>query len=229
MGARGAGYSWRQTTLLGALMVAVAALWNTWAVYPLKILVVFFHELSHALVGFATGGTVAAIHLEAAQGGFCIVQGGNPLLILMAGYLGSLAWGGIVLLMASRTRYAKVTTGALGAMVFVVGLVFIRPVVSFGFLFAGAAGAAMMIAGRYLSPWVNAVLLKAIGLTSCLYAILDIKSDTLDRPQLRSDAHMLAELTGIPTVVWGGLWISLAIAGTLVFVRMAMRRDLSQR
>jgi hypothetical protein len=47
--------------------------------------------------------------------------------------------------------------------------------------------------------------------------VLDIKSDVLERPELRSDAFMLAELTGIPTVVWGFLWISaaLAVSGTL--------------
>jgi hypothetical protein len=52
-----------------------------------------------------------------------------------------------------------------------------------------------------------------LGLTSALYAILDIKSDVLDRPELPSDAHMLAEVTGIgTTTMWGVLWISIAIA-----------------
>jgi len=214
---------------LAALLIAIAFLWNTWAVYPLKILVVFFHELSHALTALATGGSVVEIRLEAAQGGVCMVRGGNPLLILMAGYLGSLIWGGVILVLASRTRRGSATTGALGALVLVVGLFLVRPVLSFGFVFAGVAGLAMILAGRNLTSRANAVLLKVIGLTSCLYAILDIKSDTMDRPQLRSDAHMLAELTGIPTVVWGGLWIILALVAAFLFLRLATRRDLSGR
>ena len=55
-------------------------------------------------------------------------------------------------------------------------------------------------------------LLYALGLTSALYAILDIKSDVLDRPDLQSDAYMLAELTGVGNaMVWGVVWITAAL------------------
>ena len=70
--------------------------------------------------------------------------------------------------------------------------------------------ATALAAARYLSQGVNRALLLGLGLTSALYAILDIKSDVLDRPQLPSDAAMLAEMTGIPTAAWGFLWIGIA-------------------
>jgi Zn-dependent membrane protease YugP len=63
----------------------------------------------------------------------------------------------------------------------------------------------------------------ALGLTSVGYAILDIKSDIIDRPELQSDARMLAEMTGIPTVVWGVLWIGLALLAAVWLVRRAYR------
>jgi hypothetical protein len=214
----------KQVGILIALMVAIALAWDTRAVYPLKILVVFFHELSHALMALATGGSVEEIRLDSAQGGYCVTRGGSRFLILSAGYLGSLVWGGAVLLLASRTGSANFTTGALGAVVLTVGILLIRPVLSFGFFFAGLAGAAMLIAGLYLTPRANAVLLRVIGLTSCLYVILDIKSDTLDRSHLESDARMLAELTGVPTLIWGGLWLLLALATTYAILRAAMRQ-----
>jgi len=79
-------------------------------------------------------------------------------------------------------------------------------------------------AARMLKPAANRVVLTVLGLTSCLYAILDIKSDILDRPELRSDARMLAEMTGIPTTVWGIFWIVIAIiASTLLFRRLYAR------
>ena len=65
---------------------------------------------------------------------------------------------------------------------------------------------------------------RVIGLTSCLYAILDIKSDILDRAHLRSDAYMLAELTHIPTVAWGALWIVIVIIGTIFFLYFAGKK-----
>jgi hypothetical protein len=68
---------------------------------------------------------------------------------------------------------------------------------------------------------MNRRLLLTLGLTSTLYAILDIKSDVLDRPELESDAYMLAEVTGIgTTTMWGVLWIAIA----LVFSAWLMHR-----
>jgi hypothetical protein len=71
---------------------------------------------------------------------------------------------------------------------------------------------------------LNRGLLLVLGLTSSLYAILDIKSDILDRPELQSDAFMLAEYTGIPTAFWGFLWIAIALAVTVMLFRWAYRR-----
>ena len=65
--------------------------------------------------------------------------------------------------------------------------------------------------------------MMGLGLTSVLYAILDIKSDILDRPGLESDAHMLAELTGIPTVAWGVVWIAVALIAAGLLLRSAYR------
>ncbi|HIF24510.1 MAG TPA: M50 family peptidase, partial [Gemmatimonadetes bacterium] len=70
----------------------------------------------------------------------------------------------------------------------------------------------------------NQGVLLTLGLTSCLYAILDIKSDILDRPELRSDAAMLGEITGIHTVVWGGLWITVAVLASAWLLQWSYRR-----
>ena len=196
-------------------------LWSTWLVYPLKILVVFFHELSHGLAAILTGGSIVEIQLQKEQGGVCITQGGNRFLILSAGYLGSLLFGGAILLLAARSRNDKRITGTLGAILIAVTLLFVRPWLGFGMLFGLGTGAALILAALYLGKRGNDWLLQTVGLTSCLYALLDIKSDILDRPELRSDARMLAELTGIPTVLWGILWLAVALSTTLWFLRKA--------
>jgi hypothetical protein len=90
----------------------------------------------------------------------------------------------------------------------------------FGLLF----GSALVLAASRLPSLWNGRLLMALGLTSCLYAVLDIKSDVLDRPGLPSDAAMLAELTGVPTLVWGTLWIGAAVGVCIVLFRWAWRR-----
>lgn len=212
---------WKRAGGLLALLVLVALLWNTWFVYPLKILVVFFHELSHGLMAVATGGSILRIELVAQQGGLCVTAGGIRFLVLSAGYLGSLVWGGVILVLAARTRQDKLITMALGALLLLVTVVFIRPIIGFGFGFGALFGLAMIVAGRLLPESVNDLVLKLVGLTSCLYAVLDIKSDIIDRSHLRSDARMLSELTLIPTVAWGVIWIAIATIAAIIFLVIA--------
>jgi hypothetical protein len=168
-----------------AYFLALWLLWNTPAVYPLKIFVVLLHEISHGIMAVATGGTIQEIVITPDQGGACICPGGSPFLTLSAGYLGSLAWGGLLLVVAMRGgRWARYGLAAVGVMVLAVGAFFIRT--GFGLVFAALFSAALFASARYLPDYANRTLLTALGLTSSLYAILDIKSDILDRPHLES-------------------------------------------
>lgn len=213
-----------QLALLAGLLVLLWLLWHTWLVYPLKILVVFFHELSHALAAVATGGSVVGIELVSREGGLCRTLGGNRFLTLSAGYLGSLAWGGLILVAAARSRFDQAITAALGLVLLGAALVWVRPLLSFGFAFALLAGLALLLAGLYLPPRANDLLLRAVGLTSIFYAVFDILDDVLRRPGLaESDAARLAELTGVPTLAWGLLWMAAALAAAVGFLVLAGR------
>ena len=201
------------------IFVAVTLLWNTPVVYPLKIFVVFMHEISHGIAAMATGGQIEEIVVVSQEGGHAITRGGSPFWTLTAGYLGSLVWGGLILLLAARARLDKTLSVILGLGMIAVSILYLRN--PFGLGFGVAFGAALLISGKFLNRSVNRWILQVIGVTSCLYAILDIKSDILDRAHLRSDARMLAEMTNIPTLFWGVLWILLAIAGTIFFLYVA--------
>jgi len=203
--------------------VALWLLWGTWIVTPLKLFVVLLHEISHGMMAVATGGSIDRIVITPDLGGACYCGGGDAFLTLSAGYLGSLAWGAALVLVAAHVeRRAAGLTGAIGVLIGLVALLYVRSL--FGLGFALGAGAALVAAARYLSPAANRRILWALGLTSCLYAVLDIKSDILDRPELRSDARMLAEMTGIPTLVWGGLWIALALVVCWWLLRRIFRQ-----
>jgi hypothetical protein len=213
----------RSWVLLLVLLAAIALLWNTWAIYPLKLLVVFFHELAHALAAVLTGGSVEEIRLSSAEGGLCVTRGGVRFVVLTAGYLGSMAIGGVILLGAARSGRDRGILVGLGIVLLAVTLLVVRPWFGFGMVFGLLAGAALLAAGRFLGPHLADGLLRVIGLTSVLYAVLDLKSDVLNRPELPSDARLLAEHTGIPTLVWGTLWSLAALAAAFFLVRAAAR------
>jgi hypothetical protein len=203
----------RRLVFLGGFLVYFGLLWSMWdtaLIYPLKLFVVLLHEVSHAVAALATGGTVERILLNAQQGGATYTRGGSPFLTLSAGYLGSLLWGVLFVLLAfNRWLKPRWIIGGVGGSVLLLTLFLVRGF--FGFGFGVLFGGALLASAKYLSQGLNRALLLGLGLTSTLYAILDIKSDVLDRPHLRSDAAMLAEMTGIPTAVWGFLWIGLGL------------------
>ncbi len=220
--------NWPEAAALAALIVVIWLFWNSWLIFPLKILVVFFHELSHALAALLTGGEVDHVEIVAAQGGVCWTLGGNRFVILSAGYLGSLIWGGVILLLASRTEWDRAATAFLGALLLLAGLVWVRPVLSFGFVSSTLTGVAIAASALFLPNAVNDLLLKVIGLTSVAYAILDIKQDILDRPHiLESDAAQLAHYTGLPTLFWGAVWIIAALLAAVALVGASCRKRVS--
>ena len=212
----------RKLTFLAGFAIYFAAVWLLWdtpAIYPLKIFVVMLHEISHGIASLATGGTIDKIILDPYQGGVCHCGGGNAFLTLSAGYLGSLLWGVVLLGLAGSRRVSNhVLLTVVGGLVVLLTALYVRN--GFGLTFGLGFGTALVIAGRKLGPAASKVILTALGLTSCLYAILDIKSDVLDRPHLQSDAAMLAEITPLSTTAWGTVWIGVAvIVSGVVFVR----------
>jgi hypothetical protein len=215
---------WKQVAALGALSFAVLILWDTRVLYPLKILVVFFHEMSHGLAAILTGGSVDSIEVVDRIGGRTWTRGGAMFWIASAGYLGSLLWGAAILMFSARTSWDRGGAIALGALLIGVSLWLVRPFGSFGFGFGVATGLALIASGVWLSVDVNELVLRAVGLTSCLYAVYDIKSDILDRPELRSDARILADHTGVPTLVWGVLWMLVALAAATFFLLLASKK-----
>lgn len=119
---------------------------------------------------------------------------------------------------AKRVRPDWVT-GFIGLLVVALTLLYVRT--PFGLAFGVLFGAAMLAVAHKATRSLNRTLLLALGLTSALYAILDIKGDILERPGAESDAYMLAQITGVPTVVWGTVWIALALTFSFWLLRRA--------
>ncbi len=199
----------KQIIILTGLLVTIFLLWPYPVLYPLKLLVVFFHESSHALMTVATGGSVKTLVINQMQGGHVISSGGNRFLTLTAGYLGSLIWGMVIYITAIRTRLDNAMMVVLGAAILAIAAFFIRDL--FALVFAGIVGFGLIISGWKLPANLNDLFLRVIGMTNLIYVPYDIYSDTIERSELRSDAFMLAEEFGGTTWLWGGLWLAVSL------------------
>jgi hypothetical protein len=191
-----------------ALTGVIALLWQTPLVTPLKILIVFLHEVSHAVATVLTGGSVVSLSIDPMQGGMVVSRGGSRFATLSAGYVGSLLIGVALFLAAVRTTWDRSVVAGLGVVLFVVAAAYVRD--WFGMAFCLAAALSLLAVARFLRREINDLVLRVIGLASMIYVPLDIFSDTIARSYLRSDARMLAEEFGGPTLFWGGLWLILS-------------------
>ncbi len=203
------------------IAAAVFALWNTPVMIPLKILIVFFHELSHGLAAVLTGGSIESISISPRQGGLTLTRGGWGFLITSAGYLGSLLIGVLLYLSALRTRADRLIMGALGATLLLVAALYMREWFALGFTIA--AGAAMLASARFLPENINDTALRVLGLVSMGYVPFDILSDTIIRSNLRSDAYNLSTQTGLPTMLWGGIWLLASLFVVWKVMRTSLR------
>jgi hypothetical protein len=211
----------RSAATLAVLFVLALAFWDTALLYPLKAFVVLLHELGHGLAAVLTGGRIERIDLSPNLGGVCWSRGGWRLLVLPAGYLGSMGFGALILITAARSRHDRLLSALIGVTVLVVTLLFVRTL--FGLLFGALFGLGMLAVAWLLPLAVNDLLLKFLGLTSMLYAVIDIKEDLISRTVPGSDAYAMAQILPLPPVLWGVLWIVVAVVGALLAIRVASR------
>lgn len=195
----------KQFAYLFVLLALIILGWESPILYPLKLLVVFFHESSHALATILTGGYVEELVIVKEQGGHVISSGGNRFVILSAGYLGSLLWGVGIYISSVKTDYDKKIMAFLGISIMVITVLFTNSI--FNWIFGVLTGGIMLTSAKFLTIACNDFLLRLVGLTNMAYVPLDIYGDTISRSYLRSDAFMLANEFGGTTIFWGIIWI----------------------
>ena len=83
----------------------------------------------------------------------------------------------------------------------------------------------MLAIARFLPRDYSDLILRVIGLASMIYVPYDIFSDTIQRSYLQSDARMLAEEFGGPTMMWGALWIVLSLCVLALCLRYGLGAD----
>ena len=217
--------------IISAILVSML-LWNTIFLYPLKLMVVLMHETGHALAALLTGGSVLRVEVNALQGGVTYTSGGNRFIILSAGYLGSCFIGASILWSASHKTMSKYIAELFGCIIILITIFWVRDL--FTFIFAVSMGSFCMLLGwKVKGPWEK-LFMQFLGTVCCLYAVIDIFEDILVRSFVKnpdgygkSDAEALAELTMIPSIVWGAIWIVIAIAVFFLTIKN-LPKDLKQ-
>jgi hypothetical protein len=213
--------------VLGVSFLVGILFWNTWPLYPFKLLVVLMHESSHAFATLLVGGSVRRIHVDPLEGGYTLslVRPGvlQQIVVSSAGYVGSTVSGCVLLWTAARTRQGRWPLLALAVWTGAVALLWVRD--AFTLSFVAGATVALVAVARFAPVVVRRALLVFLGTFSVSYALYDIRDDLLRfaaRPGGESDADALAHATYVPAIVWGVAWAAVSV----VLVALTLRRIL---
>ena len=201
---------------LAAAAIAGVLFWNTWPLYPLKLLVVLMHESGHAAATLMVGGSVDAIRISPDQGGVTLARFPPSILreiaVSSAGYVGSAVSACVLLYVAARAREGRWPLIALAGWCALVAVLYVRD--AFTLAIVGGCAMALGLLARYGAAWLRRAELVFLAAFSSCYALYDIRDDLLHVSSWSggTDADALARATFIPAIVWGIGWGAVSIA-----------------
>jgi len=232
-------------TLLIAATISIVLSFIPYAeflTYPFRIFVTFIHEGGHALAALLTGNSVASLSVATnASGETYTTQGGliSQVLISSAGYVGSMAFGALLLIMIRKAVAARIVLLACGILVFAMTMIFgfIKPLfwvsawsgIPFTLLAGLIISVGLVLIAKFASARVASFFVSFLAVQCVLNALFDLKTlfslSSTFGPTAQTDALNMANATGIPAIFWTVLWIAFAL-GILWF---AMRLYVSRR
>ncbi len=217
--------------IVTALAILSYFLWDSIFIYPLKIFVVILHELSHGLSAMLFGGKITNISINAMQGGYCSYMMPRSFIgevfTASAGYLGSIFWGCLILYMGIKYKTSRLILKIIAAVVLIMTVLFVRE--PFGILFSLLFSITIAFSAFKMPETFNDLLVKFMGIVTCLYALLDIKDDLIARTVAGSDSHAIAEKFHMPflSIPIGILWIIISISALLFTLIYAFKKPAS--
>ena len=147
--------------------------------YPVRLFVTYVHEAGHSLAALLTGGQVQGFTVSPDGSGFAVTAGGNPSLILPAGYLGAALFGSLLFFLTNRIpQWTRGLSLLIGLSIIVLTLSFALPGEGRGptALIVGIGFGVGLIALGWLAPRiVNVFVLNTMAILTGLNAVFDLR------------------------------------------------------
>jgi hypothetical protein len=228
-------------TLLLAAAISIALWFIPFAEilsYPFRIFVTFIHEGGHAIAALLTGNSVQSLSVAMnGSGETYTTQGGwfSQMFVSSAGYIGAMTFGALLLVLIRRAVAARIVLLGSAGIVLALTVIFgvVKPLFAGAWLslsglpftlFAGVLLAAGLFAvARFASARVATFVVSLLAVQCVLNALLDLKTVFfLSSPfaaTVPTDAVNMYNATGVPAILWAGLWIALSVLILLVAIK----------
>src|SRR5689334_8525780 len=179
-------------TLLVAATISVILWFIPYAevlTYPFRIFVTFIHEGGHAIAALLTGNSVQSLSVATnASGETYTTQGGliSQVLISSAGYLGSMAFGAMLLVLIRKAIAARIVLLCCSVLIFGLTMIYglIKPIFSLtswsGIPFTLLAGSLLAVGlfliARFATARVATFFVSFLAVQCVLNALFDLKT-----------------------------------------------------
>ncbi len=204
--------------------------------YPFRLFVTFIHEGGHAIAALLTGNSVGSLSVAInASGETYTTKGGliSQTLVASAGYLGSMAYGALLLVLIRKAIAARVVLVSSAVIIFTLTIIYglLSPIFTWGTLsgvpFTLLAGTLLSIGlvavAKFAKPRIATFFVSFLAVQCVLNALLDLKTvfflSSPFAPTASTDAVNMANATGIPAMFWATLWIVVSLG----ILALAMR------
>lgn len=189
--------------------------------WPFFWMMTFFHEISHGIAALVSGGSIESIQLHLRGSGLCTTLGGSSLLITFAGYLGAVAWGMGIYLMADslNKRHTDIMALLMAAVVLISAVFWGRDLMTL--LIMAILIAVLVIVMTLQNNGFIKIALKFIG----IFVLLDAIKAPLNLIDGRhyGDGARLSDITGIPEIFWVLLWFMAGAFGLYTLWKLTKR------
>jgi len=184
---------------------------------PLKWFESYFHEISHGLAAIISGGSVIQIQLFPNGAGLCTTRGGSNFLISFFGYAGAAIWGVIIYWFAAmHQRIAQIFSAIVAFLLILTLLLWVRDL--FSFVIMAVLLSVILLKFKLQNLAYFQLLLQMIGATVLLNSL---KSPWyLVDGRALGDGAALAQLTGLPEIIWVCLWFVLGVFGIVTLAKI---------
>lgn len=208
---------------------------------PIEYFTTALHEIGHALACSATGGSVMGLTIVsdgAGHGGLTFCSGGNHFIFGQTGYLGTTAFGCLLLFLGRKESMTRPLLYALAGLLIFAVFFYMLPTLTIAqhaqqgmlSMVVGCIMAAALVAAARLLPLRAASLLLAFlsvqTALNALYDILVLAQITLGMHGQAgfSDATNMAAETGIPAFFWSLFWGLSSLAMLFLTIKAAYWR-----
>ncbi|MCK9279699.1 MAG: M50 family metallopeptidase [Melioribacteraceae bacterium] len=198
------------------------AFWDIKFFFPIKVISILFHELSHGFAAILSGGVVNSISIQESLDGVTQISGGNDLFIAFSGYSGSLLFGMIIFYSSIKLKTKNFILIAIGVLLFIATINLIEGFIG---IFTGISYSIMFIILGMLEYGFIKFVVRYLGLVILTYSTADIIIDLLTSNNQVNDAIILSVISSVSPIVWGLLFFILSIAAIIVMLRFDFKSN----